>query len=100
MKIIVTESQYDKLKNDWKVKNKKLVKTYRFQNYDEVIDFINDVAKIAKKQKHHPDMVVKYDSVKLTMFDHEANDITEKCHKFTNAVDKIISNKKQIHESY
>lgn len=93
MKIIITESQYEKLKNDWKVVNKKLVKTYRFEDYNEVIKFVNDVANIAKKQKHHPDMVVKYNTVKLTMFDHEANDITEKCHKFTNAVDKMIIKK-------
>lgn len=93
MKIIISESQYEKLKTDWKVQNKKLVKTYKFENYDEVIDFVNDVAEIAKKQKHHPDMIVKYNSVKLTMFDHDANDITDRCHKFTNAVDKMILKK-------
>jgi len=100
MKIILTEKQLEKLvKNSgWKQVNGKLTKIYRFENYDEVIEFVNDVAKIAKKQNHHPDMVVKYDCVKLTMFDHEANDITEKCFKFTNAVDMMISKKKQIHE--
>lgn len=98
MKIILTERQIKNLISGWKVSNGKLVKTYKFESYDEVIDFVNDVAKIAKKQNHHPDMIVKYDSVKLTMFDHEANDITDRCHKFTNAVDKMISKKKEIHE--
>jgi len=92
MKIIITEKQLDKLKSDWKEINGKLVKTYKFEDYDDVIDFVNKVANIAKKQNHHPDMLVKYNTVKLTMFDHEANDITEKCFKFTNAVDKLIMN--------
>lgn len=100
MKIIITETQYKKLKDGWNVVNNKLVKTYKFENYDEVIDFVNDVAEIAEKQNHHPDMVVKYDNVKLTMFDHEANDITDKCYKFTNAVDRKISREKTIHEKY
>lgn len=89
MKIVITEEQLNKLKSDWKQIKGKLVKTYKFKTYDEVMDFVNKVAKIAQKQNHHPDMLVKYDSVKLTMFDHEANDITEKCFKFTNAVDRI-----------
>lgn len=92
MKIIITEKQLSKLVNtDWKVINGKLVKTYKFETYDDVMEFVNMVGQIAKKQNHHPDMLVKYDSVKLTMFDHEANDITDKCHKFTNAVDKKLS---------
>lgn len=98
MKIILTEKQIEKLTSSWKVVNDKLVKTYKFESYDEVIEFVNDVAKIAKKQNHHPDMIVKINSVKLTMFDHEANDITDKCYKFTNAVDKMIGKKKEIHE--
>jgi 4a-hydroxytetrahydrobiopterin dehydratase len=89
MKIIITEKQLDKLTSSWKQVNGKLVKTYKFESYNEVMDFVNKVANIAKKQNHHPDMLVKYNSVKLTMFDHEANDITDKCFKFTNAVDKI-----------
>jgi 4a-hydroxytetrahydrobiopterin dehydratase len=89
MKIIITEEQLNRLTSDWKQVKGKLVKTYKFKTYDEVIDFVNKVAKIAKKQNHHPDMLVKYNSVKLTMFDHEANKITNKCFKFTNAIDKI-----------
>jgi 4a-hydroxytetrahydrobiopterin dehydratase len=89
MKIIITEEQLNRLTSDWKQVKGKLVKTYKFKTYDEVIDFVDKVAKIAKKQNHHPDMLVKYNSVKLTMFDHEANKITNKCFKFTNAIDKI-----------
>lgn len=100
MKIVISEAQYKKLKGNWKVQNNKLVKTYKFEDYDEVMDFVNDVADIAKKQNHHPDMLVKYNTVKLTMFDHEANDITHRCHKFTNAVDKKISKEKTLHEIY
>jgi len=90
MKIILTEKQLDIVTKGWQEIKGKLVKTYKFESYDDVIDFVNDVMEIAKKQNHHPDMVVKYNSVKLTMFDHEANDITDKCFKFTNAVDNKI----------
>lgn len=89
MKKIITASPDKKPTSDWKVVSGKLVKNYKFSNYDEVIDFVNKVARVAKKQNHHPDMVVKYDGVKITIFDHEAGKISDKCYKFSTAVDKI-----------
>lgn len=88
MKIIITESQLKKL-TSWNEVNGKLKKKYKFSSYEEVIDFVNKVAKIAEKQNHHPEMIVKYNEVVLTMFDHEQNKISDKCHKFVDAVDKL-----------
>lgn len=73
----------------WKVVDGKLKKTFKFEEYDEVLKFVSQVGKIAQKQNHHPDMLVKFDSVVITMFDHEANKISDKCHKFVKAVNKI-----------
>jgi len=78
-------------KSDWKEVGGKLTKKYEFSDYDKTIDFVNKVANIAKKQEHHPDMKVGYDYVIISMFDHEQNKISEKCHKFANAVEQIGS---------
>ena len=51
--------------------------------------FVNKVMKIADKQNHHPDMVVHYDNVKITITDHEKGGVSDKCHKFVDAVNKI-----------
>ena len=51
--------------------------------------FVNEVMEIAQKQNHHPDMTVHYDSVKLSITDHNAGKVTDKCHKFTTSVDKL-----------
>ena len=89
MKILIIESQIKKLKSEWKVVNDKLCKRFKFDSYSDVLDFVNRVGEIAEKQNHHPDMIVKYNEVIVTMFDHEANKISDKCYKFTNAVDKM-----------
>jgi 4a-hydroxytetrahydrobiopterin dehydratase len=91
MKYIITEKQIRKIinKNDWNESNNKLIKTYYFKNYKEVMSFVNDVMKIADKQNHHPDMNVYYNHVKLTITDHDKGGISKKCHNFANEVDKI-----------
>lgn len=102
MKIIVNESQAKKLikglHNNWKEVDGKLIRIYDFPTYDYVIEFVNKVAEIAKEQNHHPEMVIGYDTVKVIMFDHEEGKISDRCHKFTNAVDDMMSNEKELDE--
>lgn len=86
------------LNKKWKEVDGKLERSYTFPSYEETIEFVNKVADIAKEQDHHPEMVVGYDKVKLIMFDHEKGGISDRCHKFTKAVDKIT--KKQLSEGY
>jgi 4a-hydroxytetrahydrobiopterin dehydratase len=91
MIIMITESQKKKLevKDSWEELDKRLIRTFYFNDYDEVIVFVNKVMLIAKKQNHHPDIIVHYDNVKLSITDHEEEGVSDKCHKFALAVDKI-----------
>jgi 4a-hydroxytetrahydrobiopterin dehydratase len=91
MRIIITESQKNTLVNNisWEEIGGKLIKTFYFKDYDNVMLFVNNVMKIAKKQNHHPDMTVHYDNVKLSITDHEKGKVSDKCHKFVDAVNKI-----------
>lgn len=76
-------------KNTWKEQNGKLVKKYKFSNYDETISFVSKIEKIAKKQNHHPEITFDFNNVKLTITDHEKGGISNKCHKFTKEVDEL-----------
>lgn len=91
MIIMITESQKKKLdvKNSWEELDKRLIRTFYFNDYDEVIVFVNNVMSIAKKQNHHPDIIVHHDNVKLSITDHEKEKVSDKCHKFALAVDKL-----------
>ena len=82
------EEDNDK-KNTWKEVNGKLIKKYKFSDYDETVNFVNKVEKIAKKQNHHPDITFGFDNVKVTITDHEKGGISNKCYKFTKEVDKL-----------
>jgi len=76
-------------KNTWKEVNGKLVNKYKFSNYDETVNFVNKIEKIAKKQNHHPEITFGFDTVKLTITDHEKGGVSDKCHKFTKEVNKL-----------
>jgi 4a-hydroxytetrahydrobiopterin dehydratase len=89
MYYIITEEQEKRLVKGWKVSEGQLTKTFNFETYKDVLKFVNKVGLIAEKQNHHPDMLVKYNSVKISLFDHEDNKVSDKCHKLANLINKI-----------
>lgn len=92
MKILITESQQKKLmkkETKWEEVSGRLIRTFYFGKYEEVMNFVFKTMEIAKKQNHHPDIVIHYDNVKLSITDHEKGKVSDKCHKFANAIDKI-----------
>jgi uncharacterized protein (DUF2237 family)/pterin-4a-carbinolamine dehydratase len=79
--------------SDWAEINNKLEKTFKFDNYNEVILFSNKVMQIAIHQDHHPEIHVHYNFVKLRITDYEQGTVSEKCHRFVSAVNEITHSK-------
>ena len=75
--------------SDWTEINNKLEKTFKFNNYDEVVLFSNKVIQIAINQDHHPEINVHYNFVKVRITDYEKGAVSKKCHRFINAVNHI-----------
>jgi len=73
----------------WGDSEKKLEKTFEFKNFDQSIDFVNKVAKIAEKQDHHPDIEIKYNKVKISITDHEKGKVSQKCYKLIKSIDNL-----------
>jgi len=86
-------------KGGWKESSNKLVKDYKFEDFDEAMKFVNQVAKIAEKQNHHPDIKINYNKVNLSITDHDKGRVSDKCHKFVDAVDKLKQNKTETNQS-
>jgi 4a-hydroxytetrahydrobiopterin dehydratase len=103
MKIILTEAQVkkivDNINNEWKEIDDKLIRVYTFPTYEDSIDFVNKVADIAQEQNHHPEMVIGVDTVKVIMFDHEEGGVSDKCHKFADAVDEMMEKDEDVGEA-
>jgi len=63
---------------DWKVVNEHhLEKEYKFKNFREALDFTNKVGELAEAQGHHPDIYLAWGKVKLTLWTHKIDGLTE-----------------------
>ena len=73
----------------WGDSKQKLERTFKFKDFNDSIDFVNKVAKIAETQNHHPDIEIKYNKVKISITDHKKGGVTEKCHRLVSAIDDM-----------
>jgi len=73
----------------WGDSKQKLERTFKFKDFNESIDFVNKVAKIAESQNHHPDIEINYNKVKISITDHEKGGVSEKCHKLVKSIDDM-----------
>jgi len=76
---------------NWQVmEGKKIVRTFKFPNFKEAITFVNQVAKLAEDEKHHPDIHISYNQVKLELWTHTANGLTDKDFILAAKTDKLV----------
>lgn len=80
----------------WKEKNNLLVKKYTFDSFKEAIDFINQVAKLAIDNNHHPRIINDYNSVLIELSTHSEGKVTTKDHNLAKQIDKLNMGAKTV----
>ena len=67
-----------KLDGGWRVVDEHhLEKEYKFRNFQEALDFTNRVGELAERQNHHPDIYLAWGKVRLTIWTHKIDGLTE-----------------------
>lgn len=78
------------LGNGWKVVNEHhLEREFKFENFRKALDFTNKVGELAEQQNHHPDFYVAWGKVKLTLWTHKIDGLTESDFVFAAKVNAV-----------
>jgi 4a-hydroxytetrahydrobiopterin dehydratase len=71
----------------WTRAGKAIRRTYEFGSFKDAIAFVNRVAELAERQDHHPDMLVEYRKVTLTLSSHDVGGLTARDLRLAQAID-------------
>lgn len=63
---------------EWSEASGKIQRTFEFKDFSGAMRFVNVVADEAETRRHHPDILIRYNRVMLTLSTHDAGGITEK----------------------
>lgn len=75
----------------WQESNGRLVREFKFKDFQEAFTFMTRVGFMAEKMDHHPNWSNSYNFVRIELYTHDQGDvITEKDRQLALAIDEII----------
>ncbi len=75
---------------EWSEVSGTIQRTYSFPDFVAAMRFVNRVAEAAEKRQHHPDILIRYNKVTLTLSTHDAGGITGKDFELAGVVDGLV----------
>jgi 4a-hydroxytetrahydrobiopterin dehydratase len=66
-----------------------LEREYRFRDFAEALAFVNRVGAMAEEQSHHPDLLLAWGKVRVTIWTHKIDGLTESDFVFAAKCDRL-----------
>jgi 4a-hydroxytetrahydrobiopterin dehydratase len=83
---------HGELGGDWQlVDGHHLEKEYKFRNFVEALEFTNRVGALAEEVNHHPDIYLTWGRVKVSIWTHKIDGLTESDFVFAAKVERLAS---------
>ena len=84
------QAQLEKL-SGWSLKGEAIGKQYTWPSFPEAMKFVNQVADVAEQADHHPDILINYRRVTLTLSTHSEGGISQKDFDLAERIEKELS---------
>ena len=75
--------------SEWVELNSQIQRTFAFEDFITSMKFVNAIAEYAEEVQHHPDVLIRYNKVTLTVSTHDAGGITYKDFELASKADSL-----------
>lgn len=84
------EQRLDEL-GDWDREEDEIHKVYEFDDFAAAIDFVKEVASMAERYNHHPDIDIRWNKVKLALSTHSDGGLTSLDFDLANDIEQSLA---------
>ena len=86
------EQRLDEL-GDWEREGDEIQKVFEFDDFSVAIEFVNDVARLAERYDHHPDIDIRWNKVRLSMSTHSEGGLTARDFDLAGEIEQSITSR-------
>lgn len=76
---------------DWEREGDAIQKVFEFDDFGGAIKFVNDVAKLADRYDHHPDIDIRWNKVTLALSTHSEGGLTARDFDVAGEIEQSIT---------
>lgn len=74
----------------WTIANEHhLQREFRFPDFKQALEFVNQVGALAEQEGHHPDMLLAWGKVEITLWTHKNDGLTESDFIMAAKIDRV-----------
>jgi len=73
----------------WRLRGKHISRTFAFEDFAGSMRFVNRVARQAESMNHHPDILIQYNKVRLSLTTHDEGGLTMKDFRLAQKINRI-----------
>ena len=74
----------------WRLRGEEISRAFVFEDFAQSIRFVNQLAKRAESMNHHPDILIQYNKVRLTLTTHDERGLTMKDFRLAQKINRIV----------
>ncbi|HLY22667.1 MAG TPA: 4a-hydroxytetrahydrobiopterin dehydratase [bacterium] len=76
----------------WQVEDERmLVKVFRSKNFVQAVEFVNAITPVAEAENHHPDLRVSWGQVRVELWTHKINGLSEADFVMAAKIDRVYA---------
>jgi len=75
---------------EWSLEDKALERQLKFKDFRQAMEFVNRVAAVAEEEGHHPDILISYNKVRLTLTTHKIGGLSRNDFIMAAKIDKLL----------
>jgi 4a-hydroxytetrahydrobiopterin dehydratase len=73
----------------WKQNGNAIERKFQFDNFVKAMEFVNHIAEAAEAVNHHPDFLISYNKVTLTLVSHDSGGVTQRDIKMAGRINEL-----------
>lgn len=74
----------------WRIDEGKLTREIKFKNFKEPVAMANLIAELADREGHHPDLHIYWGRLKIVLYTHKINGLTESDFILAAKIDRLL----------
>ena len=92
MSIVLTASEIDlalQSLSGWVRTAGSIERVFQFDNFAQAMEFVNQVADAAETANHHPDILINYNKVTLSLVSHDSGGVTQRDIRMAGRINQV-----------
>jgi 4a-hydroxytetrahydrobiopterin dehydratase len=74
----------------WKRTGKAIDRVFQFDSFIKAMEFVNQIAETAEAVNHHPDILISYNKVTLSLISHDSGGVTNRDIRMATRINELV----------